>query len=247
MDERLKRRLIGVCALLLLALLISFLLPSPGTPPSNADGLKHVTLDLSQPAGTVAAAPVQTHTPLPPVIAAPSSDAADATAAEEDSAPQFDQPAGHDSVPDSADVPAQSPHAQATPKPDAKPEAKPPAAAIKPAPPVASTVTKPEPIKPEPTKPKPAPPAAADAAAHSPAQQGHWYVQVGVFSDIDNARHLAGQLKSGGYPTVISPAETHAGVAYRVKAGPYANQAQAEAAQNGMPKVGIAQSIILKP
>jgi DedD protein len=246
MDDPLKRRLVGVCALLLLALLISFVLPSPGGPGPDADGLKHVTLDLSRPPGAAAPAATQPSSPMPPVIAAaPAPADADGTAAEDDDAPQFDTPAVQQPVADSQGVPAQQAQAPA-------PQNPPRAAATKPEPPAVSGTARPEPpAAPQAAQPaavKPGPPKAAPTApASSQTQQGHWFIQAGVFSDIDNARRLAGRLKSGGYATVISPAETHAGVAYRVKAGPYASQAQAQAAQQGLPRLGIAHSILLNP
>ncbi|MGH8505827.1 MAG: SPOR domain-containing protein [Stenotrophobium sp.] len=245
MDEPLKRRLIGVCALLLLALLVSLVLPSPGVPVADGDGLKHVTLDLSQPPGAAAPAAAQPSSPMPPVIAAPPPRAVDGTVAEDDGAPQFDSPAGHDSVADSPDIPAQQAQSHAPQKPQA--------AAANPVPTAASKVAKPVPpatssevAKPATVKPNP-PPAAPAVATRSRAQQDNWFIQAGVFSDIDNARHLAERLKGGGYAAIISPAETQAGVAYRVKSGPYNSHEQAEAAQQGLPKIGIAHSIILNP
>lgn len=49
-----------------------------------------------------------------------------------------------------------------------------------------------------------------------------WFVQIGSFSDINNARQAQAKLRAEG--ALIIPSDTAAGVSYRVRLGPYASK-----------------------
>lgn len=249
MDEALKRRLVGAAVLLGAAFLLSLLLPKPVEKGANGSG---VTIDLNAPVVPPEdpfAAPAPLPAPTPGTAEAPASTEIAAATPEPElpvEAPQVDTPVDPD---EPLDAPQPEPEKPAPVKPEpAKP------VATKPEPvkaePVKPVVTKPEPpkpapVKPEPPKPapmkaeppKPAPvapakpvPAPATAAKPQPvpAPAGNkpsiWYVQAGSFTDINNARKELDRLGGKG---IIAPVETAAGIAYRVRLGPYASKEKA--------------------
>src|SRR3546814_13465897 len=61
-----------------------------------------------------------------------------------------------------------------------------------------------------------------------PAGSQKWFVQVGGFADIANARRVQAGLQGLGQPNVLAPIDTAKGTIYRVRAGPYATQAAAK-------------------
>lgn len=87
--------------------------------------------------------------------------------------------------------------------------------------------------------PRPAPPpvdaspAPAPAPAPSPAPQpapppSGWTVQVGSFSQADNAQALERRLAGEGFPVFISRVATDAGTMHRVRVGPVADRDEAD-------------------
>lgn len=101
--------------------------------------------------------------------------------------------------------------------PSARPTAAPAAQPVsKPAPtPAAKTVEK--------APPKPVSVAAASAAA------GEWAVQVGSFGSRENADRLRGQLAGKGFPVFVTRIESRGRTFHRVRVGPAADRAGAEA------------------
>lgn len=95
----------------------------------------------------------------------------------------------------------------------------------------------PEPVvirRPEPStippKSEPEPPAAAQAAKPEPTSStGMWAVQLGSFSNKDNAERLAADLRKQGYAAFLSRLETDNGTLHRVRIGPQKDRAAAEA------------------
>lgn len=238
MDEVLKKRLIGAAVLVLAALLISLLLPRPGQAPELEPGQQSVTIDLNAPPpATDAERPPPDLTTVAPLDAAP------AEAAE---TPEATSPPG-ELAPASAE----------TPPPQAAEPAKPAVPALKLDSRLSTPPTKPEPVKaeapkpaekpetarPEPVKPVPAPvtppPARPATAAKPDKAEKPWYVQIGSFSDIGNARQVLDKLKSAGYAGLISPTETRSGTLYRARVGPYAGRAAAETAREKLGGQGI--------
>jgi DedD protein len=75
------------------------------------------------------------------------------------------------------------------------------------------------------------PPQPAPAATKTPAPvsgKESWVVQVGSFSNQQNARGLRDRLRSAGYATFVERAQTGQSVVYRVLVGPYLERGKAE-------------------
>lgn len=282
MNEVLIRRLIGALTLLLVALGIGFLLPSP-EPPRPEDGLKRVTIDL-QSAEIVETLPAAPDTALPPVIAAPEAlpESAVLVEAAGDAEPMEAPASVPRNAPSRKEAPAAPPAVVAAETPAQRSQPKAPPVQLKATetlklPPPATPAVAPKPATPPPAAPPsqkpaappavaavpaPAEPAAAKAPEKPPAVAarpavtpepskpaaatpavGRWYVQVGSFSDIANARDAEGKLRSAGLPTVLSPIETSKGTLYRVRIAPLSGEAQAVAARGKAQQLGFAQAI----
>ena len=251
MDEALKRRLTGALVVIVALFIVSLLLPHPGTVPSDNDN-KRVTLDLSGKDEGTTPAPV-TSTPVPPVIAAPSGDKP-ASKPEETLASNASAATPPEETPSPAVLPSE-PAIDDEPAPT-KP-ASPPAAT--PAAPVA------KPAKPAPPKPAEKPPAkvepkAASAAAVAPAKapavvakpsapvsaKTHWFVQVGAFSDVDNAHQVLDKLGAQGLKGLIAPMDSGKGTRYRARLGPFGTREQAKAAQDRIARLGYAGTALVE-
>lgn len=80
--------------------------------------------------------------------------------------------------------------------------------------------------------PRPAPqPAEKKAAEPTPAPQAaaeSWAVQVGSFSQADNARALQRQLAEADFAVFVSRVATDAGTMHRVRVGPVKDRAEAD-------------------
>lgn len=100
-------------------------------------------------------------------------------------------------------------------------------------PPIGTLLPVPEekPSKPaEARKPaKAKPPAPAGPAAASIPDVG-WSVQVGSFASRDNANGLQKKLKDKGYPAFVYRNASENPPLFRVRVGPYTQQAEAESA-----------------
>jgi len=59
---------------------------------------------------------------------------------------------------------------------------------------------------------------------------GDWFVQVGVFSQPDNARRLQDKLKAQKYTVVTDPPRIVQGQTIKVEVGPYPDQSAARVA-----------------
>ncbi|MGL6290592.1 MAG: SPOR domain-containing protein [Silanimonas sp.] len=96
--------------------------------------------------------------------------------------------------------------------------------------PVAATpAPTPEPARPAPVTPAPAPAAAPIAPAAVAA--GDYSVTAGSFGNRANADALVARLKSSGLPAYTEAAQANGQAATRVKVGPFATRAAAEAAR----------------
>jgi DedD protein len=74
-------------------------------------------------------------------------------------------------------------------------------------------------------RPTQEPPAPAPAAA---ATSGPWTVQVGSFSQSDNAQALQRRLAAEGFDAFVSRVATDAGTMHRVRVGPVPERAAAD-------------------
>ncbi|GIX39604.1 MAG: sporulation protein [Silanimonas sp.] len=85
------------------------------------------------------------------------------------------------------------------------------------------------------TPPTPAPAPAASpapvAATARPAPAGSFMVAAGTFASAANAEALVARLVSAGLPAATEPAQINGQPATRVKVGPFADRAAAEAAR----------------
>jgi rare lipoprotein A len=88
-----------------------------------------------------------------------------------------------------------------------------------------------------------APPAPMPAAAPG----GAFYVQVGAFSDVDNAHRVQAGLNSVG-PVTVDVRRTASGAElFRVRVGPFASRDEAEAARRSAAARGYAESAVVAP
>lgn len=113
------------------------------------------------------------------------------------------------------------------------------------APPMAQA--KPEQPKLEQPKAAPAKPAEASAAKEATlAKPGHMSVQIGVFSDASNVKQLQQKLQSLGYQSYTEKIATSKGEKIRLRAGPFASRAEAEAALAKVKSAGMTGMVVSK-
>jgi len=107
--------------------------------------------------------------------------------------------------------------------------------------------TEPEaaPATPRPEPPKPQTERAATPAATSTT--GMWAVQLGSFSNKDNAEKLAADLRKQGYAAFLSQLTTEKGLLHRVRIGPQKDRASAEAMAARLAKVGHKGQVVPHP
>ena len=91
-------------------------------------------------------------------------------------------------------------------------------------------------------KPPPARVAAAPPAAASGRAAGDWTVQLGVFGEEANARRLAQRSGTFGYKAEVSSYRSNGRTLYRVRVGPAATRAQADATASALRTHGIADA-----
>ena len=102
--------------------------------------------------------------------------------------------------------------------------------------------------KPEPTPKvaarKPPPVAKTPPAAST---TGMWAVQLGSFSNKENAEKLAADLRKQGYAAFLSQLATDSGQLHRVRIGPQKNRESAEAMASRLSKVGHKGQVVPHP
>jgi len=86
---------------------------------------------------------------------------------------------------------------------------------------------------PTPTPPPTTPPKPAAAAT------GDWVVQLGSFSEEANARRIAQQAGTYGYKAEVSSSRRDGRTLYRVRVGPQATRAAADAAASALRAHGL--------
>jgi len=91
------------------------------------------------------------------------------------------------------------------------------------------------PREPPPAVKESAPPATVAKPAEKPAEKtpavsgdGSWYVQVGVYSNRDNAQRVVEKLKGRGFAVVTDTVKIEGGKATRLRVGPYRDRSGAE-------------------
>jgi cell division septation protein DedD len=123
----------------------------------------------------------------------------------------------------------------------AAPEALPPPDVAAPAPTLAEGASSaaaapapvPAPVAVEPAAapvPAPVPPPAAPAEPAAVAS-GDYVVNIGSFSNLDNANALVAKLRAQKLPVIVDKVSLASGTGMRVRVGPYADRATAESAR----------------
>jgi DedD protein len=87
-------------------------------------------------------------------------------------------------------------------------------------------------------------PAAAPATAAAKPPAGSWLVQLGSFSEEENARRLAQRVASFGYKPDISTHRASGRSMYRVRVGPHETRARADAAASALAAHGLVAQVV---
>jgi len=101
--------------------------------------------------------------------------------------------------------------------------------------------------EPEANEPVEAPPVARNEPAPAESATGLWAVQLGSFSDQANAEKLAAELRKKGFLAVISKLTTDKGQLHRVRIGPQADRAAAEAVVKKLAAAGEKGQVVPHP
>lgn len=183
--------------------------PAPETSPPEAA--------TSAPADAAAPAPAAAVDPAAAPADAPVSGAGSTSPGAPADAPSLDAPVTRPEPPPASAKPVEKPAAKAVDKPAEKPVEKP----------VEKRADKPAEKPRDKTKtaaqPKPAP-------AVVPPSKGH-VIQLGAYSDRENAAQLLARLRAAGLPGYAEPVKTPEGTKTRVRCGPFATPAAAQAAR----------------
>lgn len=125
---------------------------------------------------------------------------------------------------------------QTSAKPATKPESKP-----------APAKTDPVISKPATEAPSAPTPTAKTETPLKPMAIGQWFIQLGSFSAETNAQTLRSQVQRAGVPCQIEPLSIEGRKVWRVRAGPFKTQAEAEAAlkrlQGGLKLGGMVMQV----
>lgn len=83
----------------------------------------------------------------------------------------------------------------------------------------------------------------ADESAHTttavaPSSNEHWIIQLGAYQEHGNVKVLQAKIKELGYRSYTEKIDTANGARTRVRAGPFADRASAEKAQERLKKIG---------
>jgi DedD protein len=167
----------------------------------------------------------------PPPPAAPLTPAADDTRVVEIDLTGKSDPRGEGSLPADPEPPGAGPDETRSVQPAVSgPESSAPAATAEPA-------ARPAPVAVE--QPRPA------AAAPSPLPG--WAVQVAALSKPDAANRVAQDLKRKGYPAFVVEHRAEGRVLYRVRVGPEADRAKAEAMARRLRDDGFKPAVVTQP
>jgi DedD protein len=100
----------------------------------------------------------------------------------------------------------------------------------------------PEPVIEEPDQEAPAQTATAEASS-----TGMWAVQLGSFSSQENAERLAAELRKQGHAAFLSQVTTANGQLHRVRVGPQADRAAADAVAEQLRREGHDVKVLPHP
>jgi DedD protein len=132
-----------------------------------------------------------------------------------------------------------------------------PAATTPAATPVKQEPARQEPAQEEPVREAPKPVVVPDEPAEEPAPKpapqpaasttGMWAVQLGSFSNKENAEKLAASLRKQGYAAFLSQLTTENGQLHRVRIGPQKDRESAEEMAKRLAKVGQKGQVVPHP
>ncbi|MBT8107281.1 MAG: SPOR domain-containing protein [Gammaproteobacteria bacterium] len=91
------------------------------------------------------------------------------------------------------------------------------------------------------------PPPSSKPAPTAASTTGMWAVQLGSFSNKDNAEKLAADLRRQGYAAFLSQLQTANGVMHRVRIGPQKDRQSAEAMATRLSRVGHNGKVVPHP
>jgi len=97
------------------------------------------------------------------------------------------------------------------------------------------------------TAPDVAAPTTEPARAATTSPTGMWAVQLGSFSNKENAEKLAADLRKQGYAAFLSQLTTSSGQLHRVRIGPQKDRESAEAMAGRLSKVGQEGQVVPHP
>ena len=93
----------------------------------------------------------------------------------------------------------------------------------------------------------PPPPTQTEAAKPAASTTGMWAVQLGSFSNKENAEKLAASLRKQGYAAFLSQLQTGSGQLHRVRIGPQKDHESAEAMAARLLKVNHKGQVVPHP
>jgi DedD protein len=219
MDQGLKERLVGAAVLVAIGVwLIPWVLDGPETPlETNANSLQLPAAEEPM--------PMRTQTLRLGDDAEPAAERPAAVT------PPQTEPTATASVP----APSDAPEADETP------------AATTPAPAPAVAAMPPPTQTPARTAPAESSTAAADTPkpATTPAADGKWVVQLGVFGEEANARRIAQRSSTFGYKAEVSSYRANGRTLYRVRVGSATSRGQADATASALRAHGLNEARVL--
>lgn len=95
--------------------------------------------------------------------------------------------------------------------------------------------------------PVPEPERAAPVAKPATSSTGMWAVQLGSFSNKDNAEKLAADLRKQGYAAFLSQLQSNGKLLHRVRIGPQKDRQRAEEMAARLAKVGHKGQVLPHP
>ncbi len=116
--------------------------------------------------------------------------------------------------------------------------------------PVAMTERQPEPQQPEPERSAPIPSKPAEttpAVVQAASATGMFAVQLGSFSNQQNAERLAADLRKQGFAAFLSQLSTPEGQLHRVRVGPQKDREAAEAMAARLARAGHKGTVLPHP
>ena len=132
-----------------------------------------------------------------------------------------------------------------------------PAATTPAAAPVRQEPAQQEPVQEEPAREEPNPDVVPDKPVEEPVPKpapqpaasttGMWAVQLGSFSNKENAEKLAANLRKQGYAAFLSQLTTENGQLHRVRIGPQKDRESAEEMAKRLAKVGQKGQVVPHP